>query len=178
MKKCLLWALSLSLLMSLGSAQSNDRAVIEENQGKALLIYNIAKFTVWPPEPASSNTPFIVTLWSDEALADAFQMIDGLETQGRKVRIDRYKKKSIPIDCEVIIIPKHRLQLFIQSKDQLANLPILTVTTEPRVFEAGAMILVEVVDDHLSFSVNLGAIKASGLEISGNLLRHAKKVNF
>jgi hypothetical protein len=40
------------------------------------------------------------------------------------------------------------------------------------------MVLVEVVDERLSFSVNLGRVKASGLEISGNLLRHAQEVNF
>jgi len=40
------------------------------------------------------------------------------------------------------------------------------------------MILVEVIDDHLAFSVNLAAVKASGLEISGNLLRHAEEVRF
>ena len=175
-KKCLLLALGLSLSMSPVSA-SNDRRVIEENQGKALLIYNIAKFTVWPPEMAPTDAPFIFTLWNDEALADAFQMIEGLETHGRKVRINRQNEDSIPVGCEVIIIPNHQLQLFIKARDELDDMPILTVTTEPNVFEAGAMVLIEVVDDRLSFSVNLGAVKASGFEISGNLLRHAKEVN-
>jgi hypothetical protein len=174
---CIFWALCLSLPMGSISA-SNDQQVIEENQGKALLIYNIAKFTVWPSEATSSDTPFIITPWNDEALADAFQIIEGLETQGRKISINPQDSDSIPFACDIIVIPKQQLQLFIKASHELTNMPILTVTTELNVFESGAMILVEVVDDHLSFSVNLAAVKASGLEISGNLLRHAKKVNF
>jgi hypothetical protein len=171
--KCFFWALCV-LLLTGPLAAANDRPVIEENQGKALLIYNIAKFTEWPP----ANTPFVFTLWEDNALADAFQIIEGQETQGRKVKINRQNKDSIAVDCQVIVIPKQQLQRFIQARDKLDKLPILTVTTEPNVFEAGAMILVEVVDDHLAFSVNLAAVKASGLEISGNLLRHAEEVKF
>lgn len=175
--KCLLLALGLALSMSHSSA-SDDRPVIEENDGKALLIYNIAKFTVWPLETEPSEKPFIFTLWNDKALTKAFQKIEDLKTQGRSIRINHHEKKSIPVGCEVLIIPKHQLQMFKNTKDDLGNLPILTVTTDPSVFDTGAMVLVEVVDDHLSFSVNLGAVEASGLEISGNLLSHAKKVNF
>lgn len=176
-KKCFFGALCLLVSMS-PIAAADDRPVIEENQGKALLIYNIAKFTEWPAATARSDTPFIFALWNDDALADAFQIIEGLETQGRKIRINRQNKDSLAVDCQVIIIPKHQLQRFNKAKDELDKLPILTVTTAPKVFEAGAMVLVEVVDDHLSFSVNLAAVKASGLEISGNLLRHAEEVKF
>ena len=98
--------------------------------------------------------------------------------QGRKVKINRQNTDSIAVDCQVIVIPKQQLQRFIKARDELDKLPILTVTTEPNVFEAGAMILVKVIDDHLAFSVNLAAVKASGLEISGNLLRHAEEVKF
>tara|TARA_B110000093_G_C12958605_1_gene406058 strand:+ start:96 stop:638 length:543 start_codon:yes stop_codon:yes gene_type:complete len=176
-KKYFLWVLF--VLLSTGPiSAANDRPVIEENQGKALLIYNIAKFTLWPAATASSDTPFTFTLWNDNALADALQIIEGLETQGRKIRINHQQKGSIAGDCQVIIIPKNQLQQFIKARGELDKLPILTVTTEPNVFEAGAMVLVEVVDDHLSFSVNLAAVKASGLEISGNLLRHAHQVKF
>ena len=172
-KKCFFWALC--VLLSTGPiSAANDRPVIEENQGKALLIYNIAKFTEWPP----ATTPFVFTLWNDDALADAFEIIEGQETQGRKVEINRQNKDSIAVDCQVIVIPKQQLQQFIEARDELDKLPILTVTTEPNVFEAGAMILVKVIDDHLAFSVNLAAVKASGLEISGNLLRHAEEVKF
>ncbi|MGJ8654014.1 MAG: YfiR family protein [Opitutaceae bacterium] len=175
--KCLIWALGLALSMSLCFA-SNGRPIIEENQGKALLIYNIAKFTVWPSETPPSDAPFIFGLWGNEAIAKAFQVVEGQKVHGRTVRINRYSKGSLPVGCDLIIIPKHQLQEFIKAKDKLGNLPILTVTTDPAIFDAGAMMLVEVVDDHLSFSVNLGAVKASGLEISGNLLRLARKVNF
>lgn len=174
--KYLLWALGLTLLMSIGSA-SRARAIIEENDGKALLIYNIAKFTVWP-ETAPANTSFIFALWDDPGLAKAFENIKDLKTQGRNIRIHQHQNDRVPIDCELLIIPGHKLQTFIKSKGDLDNFPILTVTTDPNVFDAGAMVMVQVIDDHLSFSVNLGAVKASGLEISGNLLRHARKVNF
>jgi len=172
-KNCFFWALC--VLLSTGPiCAGNDRPVIEENQGKALLIYNIAKFTEWPP----ATSPFVFSLWNDDALADAFQIIEGQETQGRKVEINRHHKNSLAVDCQVIVIPKQQLQQFIEARDELGKLPTLTVTTEPNVFEAGAMVLIEVIDDHLAFSVNLGAIKASGLEISGNLLRHAEEVKF
>ncbi|MGJ8649455.1 MAG: YfiR family protein [Opitutaceae bacterium] len=175
--KCLLWALSIALSTSLGSA-SDGRAIIEENHGKALLIYNIAKFTTWPPEAAPVTAPFLFTIWNDKPLAEAFQQIEGLKTQGRSIWIRHHEKDSVPVRSDVLIIPKHQLQMFIQSKDELDTMPILTVTTDPQIFEAGAMVLVDIVDDHLSFSVNLGAVKSSGIEISGNLLRHARKVNF
>lgn len=175
--KCLFLAFGLALSMSSSSA-SNSRAIIEENQGKALLVYNIAKFTVWPPETAPVITPFTFTLWDAQKLTKAFQVIEGQNAHGRKVSIKRSNKDSIPVDCQVLVIPKHQLKAFIKARDALSKTPILTVTTDPDVFDAGAMVLVEVVDDHLSFSVNLGRVKASGLEISGNLLRHAQEVNF
>ncbi len=176
-QKCLCWALGLALLVSPVSA-SNERAIIEENQGKALLIYNIAKFTVWPPTMVAEDEPFVFTLWNDASLAESFQIIDGQHTQGRTIQVQRHNKDSLPEDCEVLIIPKRQLQRFIKAQKQLNAQPILTVTTDPKVFKAGAMVLVEVVEDHLSFSVNLERVKASELEISGNLLRHAKEVHF
>ncbi|WPJ97543.1 YfiR family protein [Coraliomargarita algicola] len=167
----------MALSTNVGTA-SNDRAIIEENDGKALLIYNIAKFTVWPSEGSNQSAPFIFTLWNDHALSDAFRNIEGLQAQGRPIRINHHEQDRAPIDCKVLVIPGHQLQAFIQSKELLLIRPVLTVTTDTSVFEAGAMVLIEVLDDHLSFSVNLAALKASGLEISGNLLRHARKVNF
>ncbi|MGJ8641669.1 MAG: YfiR family protein [Opitutaceae bacterium] len=175
--KCLIWALGLALSMSFGFA-SNGRPIIEENHGKALLIYNIAKFTVWPPRTEPQDTPFIFGLWADEGIAEAFQVVEGQKVQGRTVGIHRYSKGSVPIDCEVLLIPVDQLQAFIKAKDELGTMPILTVTTDPVVFDSGAMVLIEVLDDRLSFSVNLAVVKTSGLEISGNLLRHARKVNF
>lgn len=175
--KCLLWALGLALSASYAFA-SDDRPVIEEDHGKALLIYNIAKFTVWPPETAPITAPFTFTIWDDQALADAFQNIEGMETQGRSISINHHQKNRLPVGGEVLIIPKDKLKKFIQAKDELDTMPTLTVTTDPYVFEAGAMVLVDIVDDRLSFSVNLEAVKESGIEISGNLLRHARKVNF
>lgn len=174
---CLLWALGMALSMNIGSA-SNGRPIIEENHGKALLIYNIAKFTTWPPEVAPDTAPFSFTLWDDKPLAEAFQQIEGLKTQGRSIRISLHEKDHLPVGSDVLVIPKRKLQAFIKAKDELETMPMLTVTTDPSVFNAGAMVLVEIIDDHLSFSVNLGAVKASGIEISGNLLRHARKVNF
>ena len=165
----------LYVLVSISSAAEADgRLVIEENQGTALLIYNIAKFMEWPP----ASTPFVFTLWNDDILADAFKIIEDQETQGRKIKINRQHKYKIAVDSQVIVIPKQQLQLFIEARDELSQLPILTVTTDPNVFEAGVMILVDVIDDQLAFSVNLAAVKASGLEISGNLLRHAEEVRF
>ena len=74
MRKCLLWALGMTLFMSTSYAL-NDRAIIEENQAKALLTYNIAKFTVWPPKSAPSDAPFTFSLSANEAMAKAFQVI-------------------------------------------------------------------------------------------------------
>jgi hypothetical protein len=176
-RKCFLWALGLALFMSPSSA-SKDRAIIEENQGKALLAFNIAKFTVWPPEAAHSNTTFTFSLSGNEAMAKAFEVIEGQQIHGRTFRLSHDSKDSMSNACEVLIISEHQLQAFILARDTLYNSPILTVTSEPKIFEAGAMVLVEVVDERLSFSVNLGRVKASGLEISGNLLRHAQEVNF
>lgn len=163
--------------MGSGSA-SDDRPIIEENQGKALLIYNIAKFTVWPSETEPSEAPFVFASWNDKALTKAFEVIEGQKIQSRTVSIKFYKKNNNPMDCEVLFIPQDRLQAFTRMRDEINTKPILTVTTDPGVFDAGAMVLIEIVDDHLSFSVNLGRVKATGLEISGNLLRHAKEVNF
>lgn len=177
LKICLLWAFGLAHSANFASA-SEERAVIEEEQGKALLIYNIAKFSVWPAEANPAESPFEFTLWDDKALEEAIKILEGMKVHGRDVGINRHKTNSIPVDGEVIIISANRLSAFTKAKDELGKMPILTVTTNPEVFEAGAMVLVEVVDDYLSFSVNLERVKASGLEISGNLLRHAKEVNF
>lgn len=177
LQKYLIYAWGFSLAASPLLA-STDRAVIEENQGKALLIYNIAKFTVWPAEMVASDEPFVFALWDKKTLAQGFQILNGQTIQNRKVSIATFRGDKIPDDCEVLIIPGNELKNFIKARDKLSSLPVLTVTTDPKTFEAGAMVLVEVIDDHLSFSVNLGIIRASELEISGNLLRHAKEVKF
>jgi hypothetical protein len=176
-RKCFLWALAVTLFMSPGFA-SKDRAIIEENQAKALLTYNIAKFTVWPHESAPSDAPFTFSLSENEAMAKAFQVIEGQQVNGRTVKVIRDTKDSIPVSGEVLIISKYQLQAFVIARDELYHSPILTVTADSEIFDAGAMVLIQVVDDRLSFSVNLGRVKASGLEISGNLLRHAQEVNF
>ena len=177
--KCLLMALSLAVSASLFSAVSNRPVpVIEENQGKALLVYNIAKFTEWPTEIGTGDAPFEICLWNGKELLKAFEKLEGLETQGRKVGISNHKIDTIPVDCEILIIPRSQWKLFKKQKSELNNRPILTVTTDPKIFDEGAMILIEIFEDRLAFTVNLKVIELSGLEISGNLLRHARKVNF
>lgn len=177
MPRVLPWLSAFILLLNMASA-SHERAIIEENDGKALLIYNIAKFSVWPAGSEPEGAPFTFSLWEDAPLFAAFHNIEGLKAQGHEVLINYHTQDSFPADCKVLVIPKHQLQKFIASKNELKSRPILTVTTDMSVFDAGAMVLVDVVDDRLAFSVNLQAVKASGLEISGNLLRHARKVNF
>ncbi len=177
LQRCLLGAIGLALSLSSLTA-ATEPAILEENQGKALLIYNIAKFTVWPPEMVAEEQPFLFAVWSDSPLRSAFRVIEGQAIHKRPVHVQRFPPKQLPAGGKVLIIPGQRLQQFTKAHNTLSRRPILTVTTDPIIFKAGAMVLVEVVNDRLAFSVNLDRVQASGLEISGNLLRHAKEVNF
>lgn len=176
---CLVFAsLSCLIFQTLG-AEVKTPNELEEFQAKALLVYNIAKFVIWP-DGAFANHPdtFTINIVGENPFDGAFYFLDEKKIQGLEVAVRHNDTLTFPHDSQVVYVDSADLEAFTKVLPRLQAQNILVVTSNRELFNSGAMVCLSVKDDQLSFAVNLDSAHKADLEISGNLLRHADTVIF
>ncbi len=160
------------------AANSNPNQ-LEEYQAKALLIYNIAKFVIWPEEAFTTHpNRFVINIAGQNPFGNAFYFLDNKTIQGRDVAVESWTGLNLAYDYQVLYIDSMGLQEFSHALQSLQEHHVLVITSNVDLFDAGAMVYLGVESENLIFRVNLASAHKAGLEISGNLLRHADQVYF
>lgn len=149
-------------------AESGGEAAV-----KTAFLYNFFKFIEWPEAVANQGAYSLCTT-SNDNLGDSLLVLK--KTIGDKPIILRrgiYGKDLK--NCHMVFIGS--------SEDAeeviryLKDLPIVAVSDKPRFIDKGGMIGLVQNDNRLSFEINLDAAIATGVHISAQILKLAKRVN-
>ena len=175
------WLLPLilwSVIFSSEFCRGQDVVEAEEYRAKAALLYKFCKFVTWPENPPANKEPvFVFSVVGKTPLLRALQAIDGKKIGGKPI-------KTLPVSnakdvglCRVMFCSTEELKnLSPQELIRLADSHVLTIGETDGFLNAGGIMALSVVQEHLTFTVNLGAARRAKLEMSAALLSLAEEI--
>lgn len=147
---------------------------VDENEVKAAVIYNLLLFVQWPAQVSSTGS-FRFCVLDDGALTMALRRHERKPVQGRALEIHRVN--AAPEDlgtCLAVMVeagsPRVLARLGVLARTQA----ILVIAEGAGAVDRGAMIGLHTDGGHVSFDINHGAMKKSGLAASSKILRLAR----
>lgn len=167
--------LLLSIAMACGMLQSRPLAAdpMPEYAMKAAYLYNFALFTEWPALP---DNQLNLCLLGKDSFGAALESIDGKLVNDLRLSVHRISGSSSAKHCQILFLGTtdginiHRLLHDIEDE------PVLTVTDNDDLVQAGIMIRMSIENKRLIFDINTEAARRARLAISSKLLRLAKTV--
>ena len=150
-------------------------AVTKEHAVKAGLIYNITKFVIWPNH-AYHDDKFNFCIIGDDNLNGALEALYDKLADGRPIVLRRTMSKKNFKECQIVFIANEGVENVKLILKELKNIPILTVSDRKDFIKLGGMIGLIRDGNRVGFEVDLSAVKASGLNMSSQLLKLAKRV--
>lgn len=149
-------------------------------RGKTAFIFAFAKFVVWPddesPESISDADPFVISVLGEEPLFEALQVITGKRIHNRTVATRGLLDLSQYQSSQVLLCALDDLRDLLITAPEAAGNGVLTVGDEPGFAEAGGILQLTFVDEHLAFVVNRAAARRVGLELSSSISSLAERV--
>jgi hypothetical protein len=154
-----------------GSAETTEFPV------KAAFVYNFVKFVQWPPDsfPTTGDSPISICVLGQDPLGDALESLNGLTAYGRNLSVRRIAGQREVDRCQVLYLCK-------SEREAMANIlkgvraGVLTIGDMKSFSSAGGIINFVIVDNRVSFEINIAAAEKARLRISSQLLKLAKIV--
>ncbi len=175
----LAWFLSVCLV--LGVASGGDlRAdtAMSESKVKALYIYNLVRYTDWPPDvfPQTNSPIRLLVVGADSLAADLRLAVAGKVVQGRPLEVETTDGRALKPSVHLLFLGESERAGF---KDWLAEAdhrPILTVAENDSFLPMGGMVCFHMEEGKVKLAVNLKPVKQAGLTMSSRLLAVATEV--
>ena len=165
----------LSLLAALGALTSTATGAATPGKPElvtAAMVYNIARFSTWPPE-ADSSESFDVCLAHEGDLYEAFRTLEGRDVGGRPVRVRALDREvaEAPV-CHVVVVEGAEDHLDPASMGQ----GTLSVGLEHDFLARGGAIRISLTGRKPGFAVNVPNAGRAGVTPSSKLLQLAEEV--
>jgi hypothetical protein len=169
--------IALCLLATLGNqvfAQEPQEA--DEYEAKTAFVYAFAKFVSWPGEGAHvTQDSFVIGTMAGTPFARSLASLLGKRIHDRPVQIRELDDASHFEPCQVMLFGLRELQLMFATEPHLAH-AVLTIGEDDGFAEAGGVLQLTFVDEHLGFIVNRAAARRAGLELSASLYNLAQRI--
>jgi hypothetical protein len=182
--RALLWALYACTLLSGGrpavALEARPSEVVEdEYKVKAAFLYHFIRYTTWPDGCfEDEGSPIVVLVVGDDPFGSHLKVaLDDKRVSGRKIVVRH--SAEVPAAAGAHLIFEGRLGK--PERDRLLALckgrPVLLFGERPGFAAAGAQGNFYLEDAKVRFEINVDAVKASGLEISSQLLKLARRIH-
>jgi hypothetical protein len=165
-------ALAVCGFTSLAGAQT---ATAPDVAVKAALIFNFAKFTEWPSQPAGSRIAACV-VGDDSVAAALVRIVGGQAIGGHPFDVSRPQESGTWKTCQVLFIAVAESGRAASGLGGIRSVPVLTVSDSKGFAESGGIIELYVENDRMRFAINVDAAERAGLHLSSHLLQLARVV--
>jgi len=179
MKPGLLFSLCLAGLLSWMSATRADETTkaVPEYAMKAVYLYNFAQLTEWPATSATGGREsFNLCVIGPDEIVAALEPLRGRMVNQLRLRVLRVSESSEARQCQMLFVAEDSGIQGIRLLDALRGTTVLTITDDPRVARAGAMLIIQTEGRRLAFNVNLDAARLGQFRFSSKLLHLASRV--
>jgi hypothetical protein len=165
---------ALAIVAILGAPSPAQADALEESSVKAAILFNVARFTEWPPTSFANETAPVVLCVVGADPAGALERLDGKTLKGRPLRVRQAGEPRLR-ECHIAYIgPEHaNLAEVLKTAEQLT---VLTVSDIDRFARKGGMIGLVNEGGKIRFEINLKAAERAGLKLSSQLLKLASVV--
>jgi hypothetical protein len=142
---------------------------------KAALLYNFAKFTVWPA--LGPNAPIVACIaGNDEVAAEFTQLVTGHNAAGHVFDLRTAQDSTTWPICNLLFVSDDQVRRAPTGLAAVKLLPILTVSDSRGFASSGGVIELYVESGRMRFAINTDAADRTGLRLSSRLLGLAKIV--
>ena len=149
-------------------------------QIKAGFLYQFLFFVEWPTIVESgSDDEVVIAILGKDPFGDAFDAVEGLLINGRRLVIKRYDQLPAPQDlknCRLLFISPSLQNNMVKIIQTLKAYPVLTVSDVKGFVDAGGMINFVIKEDRVRFEINPDAAAHVGIKIRSKLLRVAERI--
>lgn len=166
------WTL-LALLCGIASSTRAD--TLAEDNVKAGLILNFAKYAEWPSAVMAGDNLRICAL-GNQPLSGKLAQIHGRQVQGREIQVRASARLDELRDCHVLYVPAGEQQRLDTMLRTLSQAPVLTVSDIDGFAQAGGIIGLKLRAGRVRFDINLAVARKAGLALSSQLLKLADDV--
>jgi len=174
------WLLGLAgLCLALARAVAAESdAGVGEYEVKAAFLYNLTKFTDWPPGAFSSVTaPIVIGIVGENPFGNAmYDIVRGEVVHGRPLVVKRMSVEENLRVCHLLFISRSETPRLSAMLGQLKGSPVLTVSEINGFGDQGGMVNLVLVNKTVKIEINLAATEQTGLQISAKLLKLARVV--
>jgi hypothetical protein len=158
------------------AATAQEDASVLERRVKGALLYRFIAYVEWPesafPKP---DSPFIIGILGNDALATELQAFVAGRTAGkRSIAVRRLRASDSLKDLHMLFIgaaEAHQLDRAVRGTGAT-----LIVTESPGALQQGSVIDFTIVNDQVRFNISLDSARSRNLRLSSRLLSVAQDV--
>jgi hypothetical protein len=177
-----------SLLFGLGfvssaRAQNNPGSEATQTSGvelevKAAYLYKFANYVEWPEGTfRDPDQPIVIgVLGADELAAELKRLVQGKRVNGRRFIVRRLRASDDPHDLHILFLGDLDGDTVTRMLAATAGQRMLTVSDSRRVFAAGSMVNLVVVEQRVRFEVAMPPLQRSHLRLSALMFAAAYRV--
>ncbi|SHG69407.1 YfiR family protein [Massilia sp. CF038] len=164
--------LAVASVLALFTAGPVAAQPVQANDLKAAFIFNFAVFTEWPRQVLPDGAPFNICAGAGNAMLPALLQLNDKAVNGHRIAV---RSSVTPVrGCHVLVLDRADHEQWPQYKRELGGSHVLTVSDE--LGADGAVILLSMQNQRVSFDIDLTAARGTQLTISSKLLRLARSV--
>jgi hypothetical protein len=162
------------LLLSHFSDASAESLPSREYMAKAAILYNFARFIEWPEDSFSgADDPFIISIIGKDPFGSALEIISKRKIMGRVIKVKRFPLFKEFEKSHIVFICQSEKKKLDYTLKKLHSRKSLTVSDIQGFANMGGMISLLIVNNKLSFKINIDMVEIAGLKISSKLLNLA-----
>lgn len=145
---------------------------------KAVILFNLAQFTDWPPAAfATPSTPIVIGIYGSDPFGKVLREVVEQETvSGRPVVIKHFNSLPDAGEAHILFISRSEESRFTQIVPYLRDKPILTVSDMEDFARRGGIVRFDMEQNRVRLKINLRAAREAGLTLSSKVLRLAEIV--
>ncbi len=167
----------LFLLWSLAWVADAQQGSVPENELKAAILYNFAKYVEWPAGAlAEQPEPLVLCIIGDHPFGDALAQVEGRPVHGRPLAIHMASEVDALGICHMVFLGASEIRRVDAVLDRYRNQSVLTVADIEGFAERGGIIDMFKAEGRVGFTVNLDAARSANLVVSSRLLALARIV--
>ncbi len=143
---------------------------------KAALTCKVTLFTTWPPEDSLTEDGHIVVgLAGDGPVLRAIETaVDGTNAVDRTLEVRLVALERLQPGIDVLFVTENAKNL--ENLSALKGKSVLTIGESEEFLEAGRIVRFRIVDERITFEINISAAEDAGLTLSSRLLHLARIV--
>jgi hypothetical protein len=167
----LVFAALMAAFWGAGAARADDESA-RKYPVLSAYIYNFTQFTTWPSMEA--RDAFTVCVAGYDPFGAALEPMKSRTVQGKKIIIHHVSGGDDMAGCNIVFISKSESGNFRAILSRLKGTPVLTMSEIDGFSSAGGMVEFKPANGKIGITIDLAAVRATGISISSKLLSLAK----